>query len=129
MNGPMLFHGLHTNLWSSRTRLKCGSCNFKIALSSEQLESGSITDCRASFTARAGNLGPAGRIRSVAALPNCSNCMARLVALYFMNLPSLQILVLNTYEEVLTRNSTDAINVLFVTFCAFVMNCDIQELI
>jgi len=38
--------------------------------------------------------------------PNCSNCMARLVVLYFMNLPSLQLLELNTYEELLVENRT-----------------------
>jgi len=35
----------------------------------------------------------------------CSNCMARLVVLYFMNLP-LQCLVLHAYEELLKRNRT-----------------------
>jgi len=37
-------------------------------------------------------------------LANCSNCMGCLVALYFSNLSSLQLLALNTYEELLIRN-------------------------
>ena len=36
---------------------------------------------------------------------NCGNCMTCLVVLYFMYLPSLQFLVLHTYDELL-RNST-----------------------
>jgi len=71
-----------------------------------------------------GSLGPAGRIRPVAPLPNCSNCMARLVVLYFMNLPSLQLLVWHTYEK-----PHWAINVLYVAFWAFIMNCENLELI
>jgi len=55
--------------------------------------------------------------------------MAGLVVLYFINLPSLQLLVLNTYEELLTRSSIDAINALYAAFYAFVMNCGNQELI
>jgi len=37
---------------------------------------------------------------------NCNNFMARLIVLHFMNLPSFQLLVLHTYEEVLMRNRT-----------------------
>ena len=58
---------------------------------------------------------------------NCSNCMARLVVLHFMNLPSLQHLVYlsgTTYEKLQCT-----INVLCVVFCAFVLNCENQELI
>jgi len=32
--------------------------------------------------------------------------MARLVVLYFLNLPSMQLLLLHTYEELLMRNCT-----------------------
>jgi len=42
--------------------------------------------------------------------------MARVVVLYFINLTSLQLLVLNTYEELFMRNSTGPINVLNVVF-------------
>jgi len=37
---------------------------------------------------------------------NCSNCMTRLAVLYFMNVPSLQLRLLLTYEELLMRNCT-----------------------
>jgi len=37
---------------------------------------------------------------------NCSNCMVRLVVLYIMKLPSLQLLLLHTYEELRVRNRT-----------------------
>jgi len=37
---------------------------------------------------------------------NCSNCMAPLVLLYLINLPSMQHLVLHTYEEQLMRKRT-----------------------
>jgi len=36
----------------------------------------------------------------------CGNYMAHLVVLYFMNLPSLQFLVLHTCEELFNRNHT-----------------------
>jgi len=49
--------------------------------------------------------------------------MAHLVVLYFMNLPSLQLLVLHTYEELHW-----SINVLYLVFCAFIMNCGNQEI-
>jgi len=45
-------------------------------------------------------------MRPAASLSIFSNCMASLVVLYFMNLASLQLLVLNTYEELLKRNRT-----------------------
>jgi len=37
---------------------------------------------------------------------NCSNCIAHLVVFHFMNLPSLQLLLLYIYEEILMRNRT-----------------------
>jgi len=43
--------------------------------------------------------------RPAVPVPNRGNCMARLVVLYFMNLPSLQLLKLNTYEEVLIKKT------------------------
>jgi len=43
--------------------------------------------------------------------------MVHLVVLHFMNLPSLQRLVLSTYEKLHIT-----INALYVVFCAFVMN-------
>jgi len=65
------------------------------------------------LTPGVGNLRPAGQIRpgkrnhpARSPFTQCSNCMARLVVLYFMNLPSLQHLVLYTYEELLMRNRT-----------------------
>jgi len=54
--------------------------------------------------------------------------LARLVVLYFINLPSLQHLSLNTYESPLMKPHC-AINVLNVTFWSFVMNSENQELI
>jgi len=51
--------------------------------------------------------------------------MARQVVLYFMNLPSLQLLVLHTYAELLMRNCT--VHVLNVVFSIFFMNCENQE--
>ena len=63
-------------------------------------------------------------IRPTAPLPNCINCMAHLSVLYFMNLPSLQLLVLHTYEK-----PHCAINVLYVAFWAFVVKYENQELI
>jgi len=53
---------------------------------------------------------------------NCSNFMAHPVVLHFMNLPSLPLLVLHTYEE-----PQCAINVLYVLFWAFVMKCENKE--
>jgi len=69
---------------------------------------------------------PAGRIlasqtNSSGHFTNLSNCMARLVVLCFMNLPYLWGI---TYEK-----PHCTINVLYVVFCAFVMNCENQELI
>jgi len=43
-----------------------------------------------------------------------------------MDLPSLQFLILHAYEEVL-ETSHCVINVLFVVFWVFVMNCENQE--
>jgi len=61
------------------------------------------------FTTGVGNLWSAGWIGPTKHNPlahstftNCSNCMAHLVVLYFMNLPSLQHLVLHTYINVLS---------------------------
>jgi len=48
-----------------------------------------------------------GKLRPAAPSAYCSSCMTRLVALYFMNLPSLEFLALNTYEVLLTRKPTD----------------------
>jgi len=50
-------------------------------------------------TTGVGNLRPAGRIRPAVPLANCSNCMARLVAVYFMNRPPC-----NFFHWILTRN-------------------------
>jgi len=50
--------------------------------------------------------------------------MARLVVLYLMSLPSLQHLVLHTYEK-----PHWTINVLYVVFSIFVTNSENQELI
>jgi len=47
---------------------------------------------------------------------NCSNCMDRLVVLYFMNLPSLQHLLFHTYEEILYEKPHSALHVLYVVF-------------
>jgi len=60
----------------------------------------------ATYGPRAGFRPPSKIIRPAALSENCSNCMARLAALYFMNLPSLQLLALNTYKELLIRNRT-----------------------
>jgi len=49
------------------------------------------------------------------------NC---LVMLHFTILPSLQLIVLNTYKELLVSNRT--INMLYVLFCAFVISCGNQ---
>jgi len=62
---------------------------------------------------------------------NCSNCMARLVVLYVMNLPSLQHLI--SYC-ILMRNYFRNLTWLYYKctvccICAFVMNCENQELI
>jgi len=46
-----------------------------------------------------------------------------------MNLPSLRLLVLHIYEELLTRNCTVQENVLYGIFCVFVLNCANEELI
>jgi len=76
-----------------------------------------------------GNLRPASGppskvIWPSAPLPNCSNCMNCLVMLHFTILPSLQLIVLNTYKELLVSNRT--INMLYVLFCAFVISCGNQ---
>jgi len=59
---------------------------------------------------------------------NCSNFIAHLMVWHFMNLPSLQLLALHTYEELILRNRS-VIKVLYVVFWAFVMNCENQTLI
>jgi len=70
----------------------CGFCSWDIGLW---------------FITGVGNPRPAGLIRPVKQnnlarlVPNCSNCVARLVVLYFMNLPSLQIPVFHSYVEIL----------------------------
>jgi len=54
-----------------------------------------------------GNLWPAKQHHPARSpFTNCSNCMARPVLLYFMNLPSLQLLVSHTYEGLLMRKRT-----------------------
>jgi len=74
---------------------------------------------RCPFKAGVGNLQPTGRIRPTkknypARTPftNCSSYMARLVVLYFMSLPSLQRLVLHTYEK--PHWTTNVVNVFFL---------------
>jgi len=76
---------------------------------------------RCSFKVGVGNLRPASWIRPAkqnypARTPftNCSNYMASLVVLYFMSLPSLQHLVLHTYEKLHWT-----INVVYVVFFYF----------
>ena len=64
-----------------------------------------VTRC---FRSGVSNLRPAGRIRPAAPIANCSKCMARLVALHFMNL---QLLALNTYRGII-RKPHCAVNVL-----------------
>jgi len=49
--------------------------------------------------------------------------MARLVVLYFMSLPSLRFVVVHTYEELL-EVWCFAVNVLYVVFWVFLMNCE-----
>jgi len=61
------------------------------------LYQGSVT-----YLPRAGKQNHAAR----SPFTNCSNCMARLVVLHFMNLSSSQLFVLHTYEELLMRNHT-----------------------
>ena len=62
-----------------------------------------LTVCKAGV----GNLRPAKQNHPACSpLANSSNCMARLVAIYFMNSPSLPLLVLNTYEELFIGNRT-----------------------
>jgi len=56
----------------------------------------------------AGSDPPSKIIRPAVSLPNRSNCMARLYSgrlLYFVNLPSMQLFVLNTYGELLMKNA------------------------
>ena len=80
---------------------------------------------RCSFKAGISNLRPAKQnylVRSP--FTNCSNHMARIVVLYFMSLPSLQHLVLRTYEE-----PHWTINGLYIVFSTFVTNSENQELI
>jgi len=68
---------------------------------------------------------PSKIIRPAAPLPpNCINCMVHLVVLCFMNPPSLQHLVLHTYEK-----PHCAINVPYVAFWTLVVKCENQELI
>jgi len=50
--------------------------------------------------------------------------MAHLVVLYFVNLPSVQILLLHTFEK-----PHCAINILYVIFWVFLMKCETHELI
>jgi len=80
---------------------------------------------RCSFEAGVGNLLPAKQnYRPRSPFTNCSNYMARLVVLYFMSLPSLQHLVLHTYEK-----PHWTINVLYVVSSTFVTNSENRELI
>ena len=79
---------------------------------------------RSSFKAGLGNLLPANQNYPPRPFTNCSNYMARLVVLYFMSLPSLQDLVLHTYEK-----PHWTINVLYVVFSTFITNSVNQELI
>jgi len=59
------------------------------------------------FRTGIGNLRPAKQNHPARCpLTHCSNCVARFAALYFMNSPSLQLLALNTYEELRIRNGT-----------------------
>jgi len=60
-----------------------------------------------------GNLRPGGHIRPTkqnypvrSPFTDCSNCMDRLVVLYFINLPSLHPLVLHAYYELLMRKGS-----------------------
>jgi len=64
------------------------------------------------------------RIWPESSLQNGSNRMAHLVV-YFMNLPSLRLLVLYTYEKLYIYDQLHCvINVLYVAFWAFVRNCE-----
>jgi len=70
---------------------------------------------RCSFKAGVGNLRPAKHNYPPRShFTNCSNDMARLVVLYFMSLPSLEHLVLHTYEK-----PHWTINVLYAVFSYF----------
>jgi len=60
----------------------------------------------ATYGPRAGSGPPSKIIQPAPPLPKSNNCMNRLVVLHFTILPSLQLLVLNTYKELLTRNRT-----------------------
>ena len=60
----------------------------------------------ATYRPRTGTGPPSKIIRLVAPLPNCSICVARFFVLHCMNLASLQLLVLYTYEQILMRNRT-----------------------
>jgi len=58
-----------------------------------------IVQYRATYSPWDGSGPPSKIIRLATPLPNFSSCMDRLVVLYFMNLHSLQNLLLDTYEE------------------------------
>jgi len=82
-----------------------------------------------------GNLRPAGGIRHAkqnhpACRPftNCGNCIARLLVLYVMNLPSLQLLF-HIFEELRETAQCYRYKLLSVVFSVFFMNCENQELI
>ena len=83
-----------------------------------------LVQVSATYGLRAGWGPPSKIIPPGAPLPNCINCMARLVLLYFMNLPSLQHLVFHTYEK-----PHSALNVLYVPFWVLVVKYENQRLI
>jgi len=79
--------------------------------------------------AAVGNLQPAGRILPAkqnhpARVPfaNWRNCMVLIVVLYFMDLSSLQLFVVHTYEKPYCARDAP-----HVVFRAFVMKCENQE--
>ena len=81
-----------------------------------------------------GKIRPAGRFRPVkqnhlahSPFTKCSTCMVRLVVLCFINLPSLQLHVLQYLSRSTCKKPHCAIYVLF--FWDFVMNCEKRELI
>ena len=74
---------------------------------------------------RAGSGPPSKIIRPAAPLTNCSNCMSRLLVLYIMNLPSLQLLVYVLYLwGTIYEKPLCAIKVLYIVFSALDMNCE-----
>jgi len=80
---------------------------------------------RCSFKAGVGNLRPAKHnYLPRSPFTNCSNYMARPVVLYFMSLPSLEHLVLHTYEK------PHWTKMYFMSFFpTFITNSENQELI